>query len=173
MSDDPTSTTIRHYQPSDLDACRALWVELCEWHREIYNSPDIGGQNPGLLFDEHLEHVGAEHIWVAEMDGRVVGMAGLIVEGGEAELEPLSISQVFRGTGIGHQLATAVIAAARAAGMPLIKVKPAARNAPAIRFFHDLGFDTVGQIELFLDFSPQADRRWQAGERIAGRDFRV
>ncbi len=52
-------------------------------------------------------------------------------------------------------------------------MKPAARNAPAIRFFHDLGFDTVGQIELFLDFSPQADRRWQAGERIAGRDFRV
>jgi N-acetylglutamate synthase-like GNAT family acetyltransferase len=173
MSDSPSIITIRHYQPSDLDACRALWVELAEWHRQIYNSPGIGGLNPGLLFDEHLERVGAEHIWVAEKDGKVVGMAGLILEGDEAELEPISVSQAFRSTGVGRQLAQAVITAAHAAGMPLIKVKPVARNATAIRFFHDLGFDTLGQIELFLDFKPEADRRWRAGGRIANRDFRV
>lgn len=164
---------IRHYQPSDLGACRALWEELTEWHRQIYDSPDIGGPNPGLLFDEHLERVGAEQIWVAESDGKVVGMAGLILEGDEAELEPISISQAFRRTGVGRQLAQAVITAARAAGMPLIKVRPVARNASAIRFFHDLGFDTLGQLELFLDLKPEADRRWQAGERIANRDFRL
>ena len=173
MSDSPSPTTIRHYQPSDLDACRALWVELTEWHREIYNSPGIGGANPGLLFDEHLERVGAEHIWVAETHGKVVGMAGLILEDGEAELEPISISRAFRGTGIGRQLAQVVITAARAAGMPLIKVRAVARNASAIRFYHDLGFDTLGLIEMFLDFKPEADQRWQAGERIANRDFRL
>lgn len=49
--------------------------------------------------------------------------------------------------------------------------KPVARNAVAIRFFHGLGFDAIGQIELFFDLA--APERWRAGERLADRQFRV
>jgi GNAT superfamily N-acetyltransferase len=165
--------TICPYAAEDLAACRALWEELTEWHRHIYESPEIGGPDPGRHFDEHLEQVGAENIWVAEAGGQVVGLAGLIPGEDEAELEPLVVSEAYRGMGIGRQLAETVVAAARARGAQQLKVRPVARNERAIRFFHEMGFDILGHIELFMDFGPEEGQVWRLGERIAGRDFGV
>lgn len=49
---------VRSYTSADLAACRALWIELTEWHRDLYKTLEIGGFDPGLLFDAHLERVG-------------------------------------------------------------------------------------------------------------------
>ncbi len=165
--------TIRHYTAKDLESCRALWVELTEWHRQLYQTPTIGGDNPGLQFDSHLEQVGPEHLWVAEVDGQVVGLTGLISGEKESELEPLIVSASYRGQGIGLQLAQAVIAAARKSGIRHLTVKPVARNNLAIGFFHELGFNILGQIELFMDFSPEDDQPWKQGEQAGGKDFKV
>lgn len=167
------ATTIRHYKSEDLESCRTLWEELTEWHRRIYQSPGIGGPDPGRQFDTHLNRAGTEHVWVAEVGGRVVGLVGLIPGEGEAELEPLVVSEPYRGLGIGRQLAETVIEAARGDGVHQLKVRPVARNEPAIRIFHELGFDILGQIELFMDFGPADHQVWRRGERMAGRDFRV
>ena len=121
--------------------CWSLWVELTEWHRQIYGSPEIGGADPGRKFDEHLEQVGAQRIWLATIGGEVVGMVGVIQTEDEIELEPIVVSEQWRGRGIGRQLAERVVAEARAAGMGQLLARPVARNAAAIRFFHDLGFD--------------------------------
>ena len=164
---------IRQYKTTDLSACRALWVELTEWHRQIYQSPGIGGANPGLQFDEHLAKVSADNIWVAEVDNVVVGLTGLILEEGQAELEPLVVGEPYRGLGIGRQLAKIVQAAAQARGVRQLSVRPVARNAQAIQFFHNMGFTVLGHIELFMDFGPEEQRRWQVGERLAGKDFLV
>lgn len=164
---------IRGYKAGDLDACRALWLELTEWHRYIYSSPGIGGSDPGRYFDEHLERVGPEHIWVAEVEGRVVGLTGLILAQGEAELEPLIVSSSYRGMGIGKQLTLAVISAAQKQGAPQLKVRPVARNSATIQFFYSLGFNILGHIELFVDFKPPDHQVWKAGEQIAGMEFKV
>ena len=66
-------------------------MELTQWHRDIYASPEIGGSDPGRQFDEHLERVGPENIWVAELDGAVVGLVGLIPDDVQPELEPLVV----------------------------------------------------------------------------------
>jgi ribosomal protein S18 acetylase RimI-like enzyme len=163
---------IRLYEEGDLDACRALWVELTEWHRDIYESPEIGGDDPGRHFDEHLERVGAGNIWVAEEDGRIVGMTGLM-QGDHWELEPISVSAGYRRRGVGRELAETVIAAARERGARTLQVRPAARNAEALRFFHELGFDILGQLELQIDFVDRGRELWRPGERLADRDFRV
>jgi hypothetical protein len=47
MGDRSDQVKIRNYRADDLAACRALWVELTEWHRQIYASPQIGGTDPG------------------------------------------------------------------------------------------------------------------------------
>lgn len=164
---------MRGYETPDREACRDLWVELTEWHRRIYDSPGIGGNDPGRQFDEHLGRVGAEHIWVAEVDGAVVALAGLIPGDNEAEMEPLVVSEAYRGEGIGRLLAEYVIAAARRDGVRQLKVRPVARNREAVRAFHALGFNVIGHVDLFMDLGPPDQQSWQAGERIAKRDFRI
>lgn len=146
---------------------------MTEWHRDLYESPEIGGSDPGRLFDEHLERVGRENLWVAEVSGRVVGLAGLIPGGQEPELEPLVVSGQYRGLGIGRRLVEAVIDRARAEGAHFLRVRPTARNRLALNIFRELGFDVLGHIELLMDFRPKGREKWRAGEKIAGLDFRV
>jgi N-acetylglutamate synthase-like GNAT family acetyltransferase len=163
--------TVRRYRPHDLEGCRALWADLTRWHRDLYADETIGGPDPGAGFDAHLEEVGPERIWVAEQDGRLVGLAGMIVHGRKVELEPLSVRAGCRGAGIGRRLAEAVLAAARKQGASQVLVHPTGRNAQAIQVFHALGFDVVARLELVCDL--ERDERWRDGESIAGRRFRV
>jgi GNAT superfamily N-acetyltransferase len=163
---------IRKFRASDRGACRGLWAELTHWHRGIYNDSTIGGPDPGVHFDSYLKKHGSKHIWVAEVGGKTVGMAGLIPGDEGPELEPLIVSEEYRRRGIGRHLSEKVIQAARKDGSKMLHVRPVARNDPAIRFFHGCGFDTLGHIEMFLDLTPASRQRWKGGIRIAGKDFR-
>jgi GNAT superfamily N-acetyltransferase len=163
--------TVRGYEPRDLEACRGLWEELTQQHRDIFDSPEIGGDDPGRAFDEHLAKTGTENLWVAEADGHVVGLAGLI-PGVVAQLEPVSVTRESRGQGIGRLLVERVVAAARTGNSRTIQVRPVARNVDAVRFFHSLGFDILGQLDLEMDFVARGREVWLPGERLAGRDFR-
>jgi ribosomal protein S18 acetylase RimI-like enzyme len=164
--------TIRRYEEGDSAVCRALWAELTRWHRELYDDPTIGGDDPGSGFDGYLNEFGDSRLWVAEREGSVVGFAGLIVQGNQAEVEPVVVATDARGQGIGRTLVRAVVAVARTEGVGQVKVSPVARNAQAIGFFHRLGFTALGHVELLADFRRPADY-WRPGERIAGRDFDV
>lgn len=164
---------VRPYKPGDLGACRALWVELTQKHRELYDDPDLGGTDPGRRFDDHLGAVGPEIRWVAEVDQRVVGLAGLMPRGEEAELEPLVVAQGRHGQGIGRLLVGAVREGARRAHHRFLVVRPDALNVTALQCFHGLGFDNLGQADLLLDLHLGTDRAWRAQETIAGRRFRA
>jgi GNAT superfamily N-acetyltransferase len=165
-----SAPNVRRYESADAEPCRRLWAELTSTHRALYDDPTFGGDDPGLAFDEHLAEAGEDRIWVAEAGGVVVGLAGLLVAGGRAELEPIVVAEAWRGHGVGRALAERVIAAARERGFPRVRVRPVGRNTEAIRFFHALGFDVLGRVDLRLDLEP-TDRT--PGERIAGREFRV
>ena len=154
---------IREYDAGDLDACRALWAELTLTHRELYADPKLGGDNPGAGFDAFDGEV-----WVAEAEGHVVGLVGLLWHGSRAELEPIVVAAAHRGGGIGRALAETAVAAARGAGATRIFVQPTARNQRAIRFFHALGFDFLSYVSLQLD-----DRVAARTEQFAGLRFRV
>jgi N-acetylglutamate synthase-like GNAT family acetyltransferase len=145
-------------------------VELTQRHRDIFDAPEIGGDDPGRSFDEHLAKVGEENIWVAEVEGGVVGLAGLIPD--VPELEPVVVSEAHRGQGIGRLLAETVVSAAREGGARTIQVRPVARNVEAVRFFHELGFDVLDQLQLSMDLVERDREIWKLGERLAERDFR-
>lgn len=162
--------TIRAYEDDDLSACRALWSELTQTHRDLYDDQSFGGDDPGRGFDRYLAQDRPERLWVAEADGRVIGLAGLLVTEGRAELEPIVVAGDARDGGAGRRLAEAVVASARELGFPRIRVRPVGRNTEAIRFFHSVGFDVLGRVDLRLDLE---EIRRLSGERIAGRDFNV
>ena len=162
---------VREYEERDRDACRQLWAQLTQWHRDLYDDQSIGGDDPAGWFDRYLEEKQPVAVWVADLDGRVVGFTGaLALEGLRYELEPIVVDAELRGRGIGDALARAVIERARSDRMRGVEVRPVARNSDAIRFFHAHGFDVLGQLELTLDLV--RPERWRDGERLAGRDFR-
>jgi ribosomal protein S18 acetylase RimI-like enzyme len=164
---------IRPYRNDDLGACRELWAELTQWHRELYGDPEIGGANPGAAFAAYLSEATEDGVFVAEIGGTVVGLAGLIVRGdGKAELEPVVVAERFRGERIGRELIDAVVAAARARGLRRLTVRPVGRNEVALKFFHRAGFDVLGRVELQLELRPERIDR-KPGLELAGRRFRV
>ena len=119
---------VRNYVPTDLQQCRSLWSEMVERHREIYDDPSIGGENPGIEFDNHLNNVGAERIWVAASDEEVFGFVSLIVDGEQAEVEPMVVASEHRGRGIGRKLLNCAAEEAKRLGVLCLYVKPVARN---------------------------------------------
>ncbi len=150
---------VREYAQGDLEACRALFAELVETHGALYPDVEIGST-----------FVLEGTVFVAEEGGRVVGYAALLWHGRRAELEPIAVASAHRGRGVGRALAERVVREAREGGATRIFVRPVGRNRDAFAFFHAVGFDVLGRVELQIDFEPR-DRR--PGERIGQRDFRV
>lgn len=159
------STAIRPYGPADLSACRRLWEVLTERHRLIYDDPSIGGDDVGLMFDAHLARVGADNIWVAEADGAVIGMSGLIVGDGEAEIEPVVVAEAHRGRGIGAALLDEGLARARRLGVQYLNIAPVARNSRAIEMFVRSGFRLIGHVQLFIELEGRPGAAPRSPER--------
>jgi GNAT superfamily N-acetyltransferase len=163
---------VRDYAPADYSACRMLWVELTEHHRRIYEDPSIGGDDPGSMFDDYL--AGPERVasWVADLDGRVVGLTGLLDRGTSGEVEPVVVTDRLRGRGVGRLLIERVVTEATARGYEYLAIRPVARNVSAIRRFYDAGFQSLGgHVDLTMDLAGRR-HRWLDGERLHGLDFR-
>jgi N-acetylglutamate synthase-like GNAT family acetyltransferase len=153
MSD---AARIRAYQPSDLERCRELWCALVQRHRDLYADPSIGGDAPGLELDAHLARPDLVQLWVAERDGRIVGLCGLLLAGEESELEPIVVDPAQRNRRVGAALAARAIEESRRLGVRFVNVRPVGRNVEAIRFFQRAGFRILGRLELSLQLGGQA-----------------
>jgi GNAT superfamily N-acetyltransferase len=163
--------TIREYRDTDLDACRHLWRELTQRHRDIYGDSSIGGDDPGRLFDEYLENLALVGPWVVEWDSAVVALGGLLVEGSQAEVEPVVVLSRCRSHGIGTRLIEHLIEEARRRGVRSLSVRPVARNAEAMACFRRAGFSFLGHVEMFQDLV-RGDRKWKRGITLHGEEYR-
>ena len=151
--------TIRPYRPLDHRACRRLWAELIEAHREIYDDASLGGADPGAGFEEYLTRLDLAGVWVADHpEVGVVGLIGLVLGGAQAqqtvepsgEVEPVVVAAHLRGRGIGRDLLEYVAAQARKRGMRRLSISPASRNVDAIRCLHAAGYDTMASVTLTI-----------------------
>jgi GNAT superfamily N-acetyltransferase len=162
---------VRPYAGQDYPACRSLWAELTEHHRRLYKNPSIGGDDPGGGFDEYLAAPGRVGSWVAEVQGSVVGLTGLLDRGASGEVEPVVVSQTMRDGGVGRQLIDHVVDVAAARGYEYLAIRPVARNISAIRHFHAAGFRTLGgHVDLTMDLAARR-HEWLAGVSLHGLDF--
>jgi N-acetylglutamate synthase-like GNAT family acetyltransferase len=160
--------SVRNYRDNDLDQCRGLWRELAKWHRKIYGDVSIGGEKPELFFDKHLAKVGASQIWVAVAEDRVVGFTGLEIENEEAKIEPVIVSETHKQKGIGRMLVEKAMHEAQKKGVKFLSVMPVARNEEAIRFFYEMGFRNIGQVQLLMNFP---NKKWRSGLELYGLKF--
>jgi ribosomal protein S18 acetylase RimI-like enzyme len=101
-----------------------------------------------------------------EIQGQIVALAGLVVDGEEGEIEPVVVSSRYRSRGIGTMLVRHVVEQARYMCVRYVSVRPVARNKEAISFFVRLGFDLLGHVQLFQDFSGTPRSKWESGISI-------
>jgi N-acetylglutamate synthase-like GNAT family acetyltransferase len=116
-----------------------------------------------------LKEVGAGNIWLALMNDEIVGMIGLMGED-EVEIEPIIVKPDHRNKGIGKMLLEFVLEKAEEIGLKFLSIKPVFRNHDAIRLFHDMGFQNIGQIELFVDLREKKGK-WDREEELLGIRF--
>jgi GNAT superfamily N-acetyltransferase len=163
---------LREYDPGDYHACRRLWTELTEHHRQIYGDATIGGDDPGAGFDEYLRLPERLTSWVVGVEGDVIGLTGLLDRGTSAEVEPVVVTGAWRRRGIGRRLIEQAVAEAQRVGYEYLCIRPVARNVAAIQSFHDVGFRTLGgHVDLTMDLRDRK-HRWVEGVNLHGRPFR-
>jgi GNAT superfamily N-acetyltransferase len=97
-------------------------------------------------------------------------MTGLLWEGRESTIEPVVVDRSCRRNGVGRRLVETAVEESRRRGAIDINIKPVARNALAIQAFHELGFRTLGHLQLFMSLDRDASY-WHSGPELHGRLF--
>jgi len=100
---------------------------------------------PPSAFPHELRHSPHSRLWVAEMDGEVVGfvVVWLIVD--EAHIATIAVHPDFRQQGIARRLLETAIQSAREEGAVLATLEVRAGNTAAQALYRQMGFAVVGR----------------------------
>jgi ribosomal-protein-alanine N-acetyltransferase len=122
---------------------RMRWWHVAAVHRleaELFPDPWSAA-----AFWSELAHVpDTRHYVVAEQDGRVVGYAGLVATGYQADVQTLAVARGHQGTGLGGALLPALLDEARRRGAGEVLLDVRAENTAAQRLYARFGFERVG-----------------------------
>jgi putative acetyltransferase len=102
------------------------------YHRDLYDIDGYYARRGGMF-------------WAALVEGRVVGCAGVTVEGRQAELHRMYVFVDFRGRGIGRRLLEAAIDFARARGCASMIIWSDVKFTAAHGLYEEFGFTRFGQ----------------------------
>ncbi|MCQ0111410.1 L-amino acid N-acyltransferase YncA [Zhouia amylolytica] len=136
--------TIRQAHKEDMCSVRELIQELADFEKEP-NAVEVTVED--LIEDGFGAHP-AFHCFVAEVNGKIVGMA-LVYQrystwkGKTVHLEDLIVSEKMRGTGLGSALFTEVIKYGHQKGVKRIEWAVLDWNEPAITFYEKNGADVM------------------------------
>ncbi len=133
------SVSILDYQPefrSDFAHLNYEWIEqyfeIEETDRQSLDSPEKKILEPG------------GHIFVAQLDGKIVGTCALLKAGdGVYELAKMAVTESARGKGIGWLLGKAATDRAAELGANSVFLESNTALKPAINLYQKLGFEKV------------------------------
>lgn len=153
-SPDPT---LRIARREDLPAVMALLAD------DPFSAGREGGADEAVAaaFAE-IERDPGSHVYVVELEGRLIGCAQLTIVPGLARralkrglIEAVRIASDLRGRGLGRWFIRQLIERARAAGCGVVQLTSDKRRLDAHRFYVDLGFAMSHEgFKLVLDPAP-------------------
>jgi GNAT superfamily N-acetyltransferase len=138
---------VRSYRAADRDAVIDLVLAI---QRGEFGVPVTLADQPDLADVEHHYARGRGGFWTATVDGRVVGVVGLLDGGGAVALRKMFVAREHRGSGLGvaSRLLDALVAHARAHGVDRIHLGTRPEMHAAHRFYERNGFVRVDEAEL-------------------------
>ncbi|MFO0691733.1 MAG: GNAT family N-acetyltransferase [Myxococcota bacterium] len=147
------ASRIRPYDPArDVEAATACIVELQEFERALEPAlppgPEMAGAYLAVLVARCAKHAG--RLFVAEVDGRVVGFAAVLgrvepeapdqEQAAHAYVSDLVVLPAHRSRGLGRRLLEQAEALARTVGTTRLEIGVLAKNPDAARLYRDFGF---------------------------------
>ena len=100
---------------------------------------------PPSAYDHELHRSPHSRLWVAEVNGQVVGFAVLWLIVDEAHIATIAVHPDFRRQGIARRLLETLLSAAREASARLATLEVRAGNTAAQTLYHGFGFQVVGR----------------------------
>ncbi|WP_193367972.1 GNAT family N-acetyltransferase [Pelagibius marinus] len=126
---------------ADLDDVRDLFREYAAWLRVDYCLQDFEAELAGLP-GAYAPPAGG--LWIARVDGAPAGVVGLWpLADGACEMKRLWLREAYRGLGLGHRLAEAALAGARAGGHRRMVLETLDFMTAAQALYAELGFRAV------------------------------
>jgi ribosomal protein S18 acetylase RimI-like enzyme len=137
---------IRSFDSADQAVCFGLYLEGV-----------VGGQaaanDSGLDMDDiqmaYLKPKG-NHFWVAESEGQIVGMIGVMGGEGTGEIRRLRVTKAFRRRGIGSALLEEAVTFCREQNYLKIALDTFVEREPAMRLFEKFKF-RHGKTRVYAD----------------------
>ncbi len=129
-----TDLRLRLMTTADLDTVMSLELALFgdeSWSRQML-AGELGQQPASRLY------------LVAEDDGRIIGYAGLLAAGGQADVLTIAVDAARWGQGVGSALLGQLLAEAQGRGCTEVFLEVRADNARAQRLYHWWGFADIG-----------------------------
>lgn len=103
------------------------------------------GVEPGPMRADYAAIVGEGRCWVAEHEGRVVGMVQLAVEGSHLEVETVAVADEVRGLGVGSRLLAFAEDRARSLGLAEVRLSTNEAMTENIAYYPRRGYREVGR----------------------------
>ncbi len=100
---------------------------------------------PPSAYPHELHHSPHSHLWVAEIEGRVVGFAVLWLIIDEAHVATIAVHPDFRRQGIAQRLLAHLLQAARQRQARVATLEVRASNQAAQNLYRKFGFQVVGR----------------------------
>ncbi len=143
--------TVRTFRPEDVDRVHELFVRGqrdfaagLEGEVEAYLRRSLEADLSDI--DAHYLSDEGSHFWVAELDGRVVGMVGVqMLSSDEGELRRMSVASEARRKGIGRKLLETVVGFCEQAGYRRLTLSTVTQLQPAIALYLSAGFRLTRQ----------------------------
>lgn len=137
---------VRPLRPGDLDTVAAM-------ERELFGA---GAWSRAALAEE-LDGPGRTYL-AAELDGTLVGYAGLRFDGDDADVMTLGTTTAHQGRGIGRALLHALLAQARDLGAARVFLDVRVGNDPAVHLYSSEGFEQIGRRRGY--YQPEGADAW-------------
>jgi ribosomal protein S18 acetylase RimI-like enzyme len=142
---------IRIASAADAEVLRDLRLEALRLHPVAFSADlESNAKQPVAFWQERAEANHDKCIFLAELDGVVVGMTG--IRRGEvpktrhaATIWGVYVKAEARGRGVGEKLMKAAVEWARQEKLTIVKLAVIATNATALRCYERAGFETYGR----------------------------
>ncbi|MBM4249878.1 MAG: GNAT family N-acetyltransferase [Euryarchaeota archaeon] len=150
----PDGVVIRPARRSDREAAAELWNEMMDYHQRIstIDFRRVGGARRIWMrfFDKHIGSR-TKKAWVAERDGRLVGLVmGAVVRRPpvfrvkyRGHIEEMAVTAAERRKGIGSRLLKEYLAWVRKKGLSHVTLEAAPENRIGVPFWEKKGFRTI------------------------------